>query len=163
MVHQQVARQRRQPGLEVALLRVEAGQVAVKLQEDVLGQVLGVRGRSGKPVADAVDAPVLRGHQLLPRVLVAGNALANHAVQCILLGLLIGGALQYSLVPCRLMRRLMRRHRSRIGRWQKCTSWRTGCALPAARRLGHSPRLRHRHLQNSHARYTQGRAHWFNA
>ena len=53
VVHQQVARQRGNPGLEAALLRVEAGQVAIELQEDVLRQVLGVRGRAGEAVADA--------------------------------------------------------------------------------------------------------------
>ena len=99
VVDQQVAGQGRDPGLEAALLGVEAGQVAVELEEDVLGQVFGVGGRAGEAVADGVDAAVLRDDELLPRLLVAGHALADEPRESFLLGLLFGGALQNCLVP----------------------------------------------------------------
>src|SRR6185437_1870269 len=55
VIDQQVARQGGNPGLEAALVRVEAGKVAVELEEDLLRQVLGVCRRSRKPVADGID------------------------------------------------------------------------------------------------------------
>ena len=162
-------------------MRVEAGQVAVKLEEDVLGQVFGVAGRAGKPVADGVNAPVLRDDKLLPGLLVARHALADQLAECLLRGFLFGRALQSRLMPwppgCLL--RVPRRgvHRG-VGRWQKCTALRSRMTrfvqygVPSSRAnrraalrprgAGHKPRRRHRHVQNAHTCYTRRPAHWFN-
>jgi hypothetical protein len=42
VVHEQIARQRGEPGLKAALGSVKAGEVAMDLEEDVLRQVFGV-------------------------------------------------------------------------------------------------------------------------
>src|ERR1019366_10068233 len=107
---------------------VEAGQIAVELEEDVLGQVLGVRGRSREPVADGINAPVLRDDQLLPGLLIARHALADQPAECLLRGFLFGRALQSCLIPwpfgcpLRVPRGCVR---IGIGRWQKCTASRS--------------------------------------
>ncbi len=66
MIDQQVAGQGGDPGMEAALGRVEAAQVAVELDEDVLGQVFGVMGGGREAVAEAVYPALLRRHQLRP-------------------------------------------------------------------------------------------------
>src|SRR5271170_2036845 len=76
VVHEEVAGERGDPGLEAALLGVEAGEILVKLEEDVLGKVLGVGAGGGKTVADGVDTAVLREDKLLPGLRIAGHALA---------------------------------------------------------------------------------------
>ena len=106
MVDQQVARQRRNPCLEAALLGIEAVQIAVDLEEDVLGQVLGVAGRVGEAVADGVDTAVLAGNKLMPGVLLARNALADE-FKC--------GFLLCDLLWTALQRRLYL-----LERWKQC-------------------------------------------
>ena len=66
MIDQQVAGQGGDPGVEAALGRVEAAQVGVELDEDVLGQVFGVMGGGGETVAEAVYPALLGHHQLRP-------------------------------------------------------------------------------------------------
>ena len=97
MVDEEVARQGGDPGLEAALLGVEAGQIAVELEEDVLGQVLGVGGGAGEAVADGVDAAVLRDDELLPGLLIARHALADQLAESLLRGFLFWRPLQIRL------------------------------------------------------------------
>src|ERR1700730_2264994 len=108
VVDEQVAGQRRNPGLEAAFEGVEAGEVLVELEEDVLGQVLGVTGRAGEAVADGIDAAMLRDDKLLPGLRVAGDALGKQLADGLLLGLLFRRALQLDLEG--------------IGWWEKCTA-----------------------------------------
>ena len=74
VIDQQIAGEGGQPGLEAALLEVEAGEVLVELEEDLLGQVFGIAVRAGEPVADGIDSAVLGDNQLLPGLGVAGEA-----------------------------------------------------------------------------------------
>ncbi len=53
VIHQQVAGQGRDPCLEAAARQVEAGQISVNLQEDFLGEILGIVRRAGKAIAEA--------------------------------------------------------------------------------------------------------------
>ena len=59
VVYEEVAGEGGDPGLEAAFLGVEAGEVLVELEEDVLGEVFGVGAGAGEAVADGVDAAVL--------------------------------------------------------------------------------------------------------
>ena len=97
VVDEEVAGEGGDPGLEAAFLGVEAGEVAVELEEDVLGEVFGVGGGAGEAVADGVDAAVLGDDELLPRLRVAGDALANQLADGLLLGFLFRRSLQLSL------------------------------------------------------------------
>ena len=51
-------------------------QGAVHLNEDFLGEVLGIVARAGKSIADVVDAPVIALHNFLPRSRIARNTAA---------------------------------------------------------------------------------------
>ena len=97
MVDEEVAGEGGDPGLEAALEGVEAGEVLVELEEDVLGEIFGVGGRSGETVADGVDAAMLGDDELLPGLRVAGDALANQLADGFLLGFLFRRSLQLSL------------------------------------------------------------------
>ena len=76
VIHQEITGEGRDPCLEAALLGVEAGQILVELEEDLLGEVLGIGAGSGETVADGVDAAMLGDDQLLPGLGVACHALA---------------------------------------------------------------------------------------
>jgi hypothetical protein len=76
VIDQEVAGEGRDPGLEAALLGVEAGEVPVELEEDVLGEVFGVGAGACEAIADGVDASVLGRDKLLPGLRIAGHALA---------------------------------------------------------------------------------------
>ena len=52
---------------------VESAQGAVDLDEYFLGQVGGVVGRAGEPIADVVDSPVILLDDLLPSRGIAGH------------------------------------------------------------------------------------------
>ena len=97
VIDEEVAGQGGDPGLEAALLGVEAGEILVELEEDVLGEVFGVGAGAGEAVADGVDAPVLGDDELLPGLRVAGHALANQLGECFICGFLFWGALQLCL------------------------------------------------------------------
>src|SRR5580704_9965348 len=77
VIDQQVAGDRRNPGDERSLRAVIARQRPVHLDEDFLGQVFGVVGRSGEAVADVVDAPVVGLNDFFPGSGVAGNTAAD--------------------------------------------------------------------------------------
>ena len=76
---------------------VEAGEILVELEEDVLGEVFGVGAGAGEAVADGVDAAVLGDDELLPGLRVAGHALADQFGECFICGFLFWGALQLCL------------------------------------------------------------------
>ena len=97
VVHEEVAGQGGDPGLEAAFLGVEAGEILVELEEDVLGEVFGVGGGAGETVADGVDAAVLGDDKLLPGLRIARHALAYQLGECFLCGFLFWGALQLCL------------------------------------------------------------------
>src|SRR6201993_1674809 len=73
MVDEQVARNGGHPGDECALGVVVARKSAVHPDEDLLGEVLGVVGRSREAVADVVDSPVIGLHDFLPGGGVTGD------------------------------------------------------------------------------------------
>src|SRR5208282_6911958 len=77
MIDQQVAGNGGDPGDERSLGAVVAGEGAVHLDEDFLGEVFGVVGRSGEAVADVVDTPVVGLNDFFPGSGVARNTAAN--------------------------------------------------------------------------------------
>src|SRR5208283_4407625 len=77
MIHQQVSSDRGHPGDERSLRAVVAGERAVHLDEDLLGEILGVVGGAGKAVADVIDTPVVSANDFFPGSGVAGNATAD--------------------------------------------------------------------------------------
>jgi len=79
VVYEQIARERGDPGLEAAPPQVEAGEIVVELEEDLLREVFGVGSRAGEAVADGVDAPVLGADKLTSGRGVSGEALANQS------------------------------------------------------------------------------------
>ena len=97
VVDEEVAGEGGDPGLEAALLGVEAGEVLVELEEDVLGEVLGVGAGAGETVADGVDAAVLGDDKLLPGLRVTRHALANQFGECLVCCFLFWGTLQLRL------------------------------------------------------------------
>ncbi len=97
VVDEEVAGQGGDPGLEAALLGVEAGEVFVELEEDVLGEVFGVGAGAGEAVADGVDAPVLGDDKLLPGLRVSCHALAYQLGECFVCCFLFWGTLQLRL------------------------------------------------------------------
>ena len=97
VVDEEVAGQGGDPGLEAALKGVEAGEVLVELEEDVLGEVLGVGGGAGETVADGVDTTMLGDDELLPGLWITGDALANQPADCFLFGFLFRRPLQLCL------------------------------------------------------------------
>ena len=97
VVHEEVAGEGCDPGLEAALLGIEAGEILVELEEDLLGEVLGIRAGAGEAVADGVDPPVLGDDELLPGLRVAGHALANQFGEGFLRGFLFWRTLQLCL------------------------------------------------------------------
>src|SRR5258708_2128772 len=74
MVHQQIAGQRSEPGGESAFVHVIAGQRAIDAYKHVLGQVLGVVRRVGKPVAEVINTPLMQAQNPLP-----GHGIASQA------------------------------------------------------------------------------------
>ncbi len=80
-----------------ALLRVEAGEVLVELEEDVLGEIFRVGAGAGETIADGVDAPVLGQDELLPCLRIAGHALAYQLGECFICSFLFWGTLQLCL------------------------------------------------------------------
>src|SRR5581483_1635072 len=74
MIDQEVARDRGYPRHERAALDIIGLQRAVHLDENLLGEVLGIVCRSGEAVTDVVDPPVVTLHDLLPGGGVAGDA-----------------------------------------------------------------------------------------
>ena len=79
VIDQQVAGQGGDPGVEAALGRIEAAQVGVELDEDILGQVFGVMGGGGEAVTEGVDPALLGHHQFRPG---AGIAIEAATHQC---------------------------------------------------------------------------------
>ena len=77
MVHQQIPRDRRDPGNECTLAMVIARESAVHLDEDLLGEVLGIIGGAGEAVTEVVNAPIIGLHDFLPGSGVAGNTSPN--------------------------------------------------------------------------------------
>src|ERR1700753_4147845 len=67
VINQQVAGQGRDPRGKAALGGIEAAQVAVDLDEDVLCQIFRIMRGSGEAVAERVDPALLGGYQLRPR------------------------------------------------------------------------------------------------
>ena len=74
MIDQQVAGNGGDPGHEGALTGVIGVESAVHLDEDFLGEVLGVVGVAGEAVADVVDAAVVALDDFLPGSGVSANA-----------------------------------------------------------------------------------------
>jgi hydroxyethylthiazole kinase-like sugar kinase family protein len=66
MVDQKVAGHGCYPGHESTTLDVITTECAVHLDKDLLGQIVGVGARSGKAVANVVDATVVALDNLLP-------------------------------------------------------------------------------------------------
>jgi hypothetical protein len=97
VIHQEVAGEGGDPGLEAALLGIEAGQVLIKLEEDLLSEVFGIIAGAGETVADGVDAAVLRDNELLPGLRIPRHTLANQLDECFVCSFLIWGALQLCL------------------------------------------------------------------
>jgi len=77
VVDQQVASDGSNPGDEGTFGVVVAGKRAVHLDEDLLGEVFGVVGRSGETVADVIDTAVVGLDDFLPGSVVAGTAAAD--------------------------------------------------------------------------------------
>src|SRR5271167_763014 len=77
MIDEQVAGDGGDPGDERAFGAVVAGQGAIHLDEDLLGEVLGVVGGSGEAVADVIDTPVVGLNDFFPGSGVAGNTAAD--------------------------------------------------------------------------------------
>ena len=128
VIDQQVARQRGKPRGKRALFRIEAAQVAIHLQKDVLGKILRVCGRAGEAIADAVDPAMLRRHQLLPRCGFAAHAGEHDLVQCLnfrCFGRIHHGGLCRTGMPALLLAgRFFRRTRQvpLLLQWQQCTA-----------------------------------------
>ena len=97
VVHQEVAGEGGDPGLEAALLGVEAAEVLIELEEDFLSEVFGIVAGAGEAIADGVDAAVLRDNELLPGLRIARHTLANQLDECFVCSFLIWGALQLCL------------------------------------------------------------------
>ena len=77
VVDQQVAGDCGYPGDERALRVVVAGQRAVHLDEDFLGEILGVVGGSGEAIADVIDTAVIGLDDFFPGSRIAGDAAAH--------------------------------------------------------------------------------------
>ena len=77
MVHQQVTRQAAQPDGKGSFARPEAAECTVNAQEDLLRQVLRLGIAIRKAVADGIDPFGIGLHQLIPAVLLAGQAPLN--------------------------------------------------------------------------------------
>ncbi len=77
VVDEEIAGQGGQPGLKAAFLDVKAPEVAVGLEEDVLGEVFSVGCGAGEAIADSVNAAVLLGDEALPGSGVTGDALPH--------------------------------------------------------------------------------------
>src|SRR2546421_316104 len=77
MVDQKIAGNRGEPCSKRALPDVIGAQSAIDLDKDVLGKVLGIVGRAGKPIAQVVDATAVKTHDLLPGCGIATQATAN--------------------------------------------------------------------------------------
>ncbi len=97
VIDQKVAREGRDPGIEAAALEVEAGEVAIKLEKDLLGEIFGVRGAAGEAIADAVDAVMLGKHELAPGFAIPAKAAGHLAGERQSFGYLFGRLLQLSL------------------------------------------------------------------
>jgi hypothetical protein len=97
VVHQEVTGEGGDPGLEAALLGVEAAEVLIELEEDFLSEVLGIVAGTGEPVADGVDAAVLRDNELLPGLRIPRHTLANQLDECFVCSFLFWSALQLCL------------------------------------------------------------------
>src|ERR1700685_1721387 len=77
VIDEQVAGDGGDPGDERAFGVVVGCERAVHLDEDLLGEVFGVVGRSGEAVADVVDTAVVGVDDFLPGSGVAGTAAAD--------------------------------------------------------------------------------------
>src|ERR1700722_5586234 len=143
VVDEEVSGQGGDPGLEAALLGVEAGEIFVELEEDVLGEVFCVGGGAGKTVADSVNTPVLGDDELLPGLRVTSHALAYQLGDGFLCCFLFWGALQLCLW--------------RILLWEQCIAcrWQRRRALlpDLLMRTGAGKRTRGRFSAGSYARY----------
>ena len=146
-------------------MRVEAGQIAVKLEEDVLGQVLGVRGRAGEPVADGVNAPVLRDDKLLPGLLVARHALAHQLAECLLRGLPCHSGVRCNIASCLVVRCAVAEAGSDAGRSVPLGGEpgpAAGARLPPRGECGKIPDAGIAICRTPMPRYTQRPPGWFN-
>ncbi len=94
---QEVAGEGGDPGLEAALLSVEAGEVFIELEEDFLREVFCVVAGAGETVADGIDTAMLGDDKLLPRLRIARHTLANQLGECFVCSFLFWGALQLCL------------------------------------------------------------------
>jgi hypothetical protein len=97
VVHQEIAGEGGDPGLEAALLRVEAAEVLVELEEDFLCKVFCIIAGASEAVADGVNAAVLGDDELLPGLRIARHTLANQFDECFVCSFLIWGSLQLRL------------------------------------------------------------------
>ena len=79
MIDAQVAADADQPGLEIGAA-VERVQRLEDLQEDVLGQVLGLVVPAGELVGDVEDLAAVLADDLFPRRLVAAQAALNQRI-----------------------------------------------------------------------------------
>src|SRR5437763_10280274 len=79
VVDQEVASDCCDPRDESATLDFIRVQSFVHLYEHVLRQVLGIVGRSGKSIADVVDAPVISLDDFFPSHGVAADAASNQS------------------------------------------------------------------------------------
>src|SRR5258708_12245956 len=79
MIQQQVAGDRGNPGRKCTLVGVVAGESAVYLYENILGEILSVVSRARKTIADVVDASMVVLDDFFPGGGVAGDtAAAKH-------------------------------------------------------------------------------------
>ena len=80
VVHQQIAGHRRDPGHERGPRGVVRAQRAIHLDEHFLGQVSRVLRRTGKPIADVVDPPMILLDDFLPGRSVAGHTATDKGI-----------------------------------------------------------------------------------
>src|SRR5437879_4445142 len=77
MVDQKVAGNGGEPCSKCALPHVVGAQSAIDLDKNVLGKILGIVGRAGKPIAQVVNAAAVKTHDFLPGCGIATQATAN--------------------------------------------------------------------------------------
>jgi hypothetical protein len=82
MIYQKVPGESGQPRSKCPFFNSIATHGAVKPDKYFLGQILGIIGRAGKPIAQVIDSPVVHTHNLLPCPGIPGQA-ATHKCPCL--------------------------------------------------------------------------------
>ena len=80
VVHQQISRDRRDPGHKRSPRSVEGAERAIHFDEYFLGQVSRIVGRSGKAIADVIDPAMILLNDFLPSRSVAGNTATDEGI-----------------------------------------------------------------------------------